>query len=229
MARIKDSVCKLCRREKEKLFLKGVRCFSDKCGVTKKPYAPGQKAKMRLTESEYYTQLREKQKAKRYYGLLERQFLNYYKKATRKKGITGEILLQLIEMRLDNVVYQMGFAVSRPQARQFISHGHVMVNSKKLDIPSYQVREGDEISIADKSRELLQIVEAKETAGSISIPEWLSVDFNNFKGKVLRLPERSDIKAPINEQMIVELYSRYWFDFKTLATVFFLFYLIRFQ
>ncbi|MCX6346729.1 MAG: 30S ribosomal protein S4 [Actinobacteria bacterium] len=208
MARLKDAVCKLCRREKEKLFLKGVRCFTDKCGVTKKPYAPGQKAKMRLVESEYSTQLREKQKAKRYYSVLESQFSNYYKKATRKQGITGEVLLQLLEIRLDNVLYLMGFATSRAQARQLISHGHIQVNGKKVDIPSFQLKEGSEISIKEKSRELAFIVEAKESAGSLTIPEWLEVDFKNLKGKVIRIPERADIKAPVNEQMIVELYSK---------------------
>jgi small subunit ribosomal protein S4 len=208
MARLKDAVCKLCRREKEKLFLKGLRCFTDKCGVTKKPYAPGQKAKMRLVESEYSTQLREKQKAKRYYGVLESQFLNYYKKAKRKQGITGEVLLQLLETRLDNVFYLMGFATSRAQSRQLISHGHIQVNGKKVDIPSYQVKEGQEILVAEKSKELPYIVEAKESAGSLSIPEWLEVDFKNLKGKVIRIPERADIKAPVNEQMIVELYSK---------------------
>jgi small subunit ribosomal protein S4 len=208
MARVKDAVCKLCRREKEKLFLKGIRCFTDKCAVVKKPYVPGQKAKMRLVESEYYSQLREKQKAKRYYGILEKQFYNYYKKATRKQGITGEILLQLLELRLDNILYLMGFATSRAQARQMISHGHVLVDGKKVDIPSYQVKENQEISIAEKSKELPFIVEAKESAGSLSIPEWLEVDLKNLKGKVIRIPERADIKAPINEQMIVELYSK---------------------
>lgn len=208
MARMKDAVCKLCRREKQKLFLKGLKCFTDKCGVNKKPYVPGQKAKMRLVESEYYTQLREKQKAKRYYGVLESQFFNYYKKATRKQGITGEVLLQLLEIRLDNVLYLMGFATSRAQARQLISHGHILVDGKKVDIPSYQVKEGAEISIAEKSKEIPSIVEAGESAGSLSIPEWLEVDFKNFKGKVIRIPERTDIKAPVNEQMIVELYSK---------------------
>jgi len=208
MARINDAVCKLCRREKEKLFLKGLRCFSDKCGVTRKPYVPGQKAKMRLVESEYYTQLREKQKAKRYYGVLEAQFRNYYKRATRKQGITGEVLLQLLETRLDNVLYLMGFATSRAQSRQLISHGHIKVNSKKVDIPSFQVKEGQEIEIADKSKDIPSVVEAKESAGSLSIPEWLEVDFKNFKGKIIRIPERADIKAPVNEQMIVELYSK---------------------
>ena len=177
MARVKDAVCRLCRREKEKLFLKGLRCFSDKCAVTKKPYVPGQKAKMRLVESEYYTQLREKQKTKRYYGVLEAQFLNYYIKATRKKGITGEILLQLLETRLDNVIYLMGFAASRAQARQLISHGHVKVNSRKVDIPSYQVKPGEVITIAEKT-----IAEAGETAGYFS-SEWLEVDFKALQEK----------------------------------------------
>ena len=208
MARLKDAVCRLCRREKEKLFLKGLRCFSDKCALTRKPYVPGQKAKMRLVETEYYTQLREKQKTKRYYGVLEAQFLNYYLKATRKKGITGENLLQLLEMRLDNVIYLMGFAVSRAQARQLISHGHVTVNSRKVDVPSYQIKPGEEIAIAEKSREMPMILEAIETAGSISVPEWLESDFKALKGKVIRIPERADIKAPVNEQMIVELYSK---------------------
>jgi len=208
MARVKDAVCKLCRREKEKLFLKGLRCYTDKCGVTKKPYVPGQKAKMRLVESEYYTQLREKQKAKRYYGVLEAQFLNYYRKATRKPGITGEVLLQLLETRLDNVLYMMGFATSRAQSRQLISHGHIEVNNKKVNIPSFQVKEGQEIKVAEKSTEMIPIVEASQSAQSLSIPEWLEVDFKNLKGKVLRTPARADIKAPVNEQMIVELYSK---------------------
>ncbi|MDD5659114.1 MAG: 30S ribosomal protein S4 [Actinomycetota bacterium] len=208
MARINGAACKLCRREKEKLFLKGLRCFSDKCGVVKKPYVPGQKAKMRLVESEYYTQLREKQKAKRYYGVMEAQFLNYYKKATRKQGITGEILLQLLETRLDNVLYLMGFATSRSQSKQLISHGHVKVNGKKVDVPSFQVKEGQVVEIADESKDIPSIIEAKESAGSLSIPEWLEVDFKNFKGKIIRIPERADIKAPVKEQMIVELYSK---------------------
>lgn len=208
MARIKDAVCRLCRREKEKLFLKGLRCYTDKCGVARKPYAPGQKAKMRLVESEYYTQLREKQKAKRYYGVLEAQFLNYYRKATRKPGITGEVLLQLLETRLDNVLYLMGFATSRAQARQLISHGHIEVDNKKVNIPSFQVKEGNEIKITQKSAEILPIVEAIQSAQSLNIPEWLEVDFKNLKGKVVRIPERADIKAPVNERMIVELYSK---------------------
>jgi small subunit ribosomal protein S4 len=173
-----------------------------------KTVCAGQKAKMRLIESEYYLQLREKQKAKRYYGVLETQFRNYYKKAVRKKGITGEVLLQLLETRLDNVIYSMGLAVSRRQARQLISHGHVAVNDKKVDIASYMLKEGQTVSILPSSMEIIPVLEAKESAGSLTIPEWLKVDIANLKGQVIRLPERSEIKAPVNEQMIVELYSK---------------------
>jgi len=197
MAVVKDAACKQCRREKEKLFLKGQRCFSDKCGIEKKPYAPGQRA-----------QLREKQKAKRYYGVLERQFSNYYKKAVKTRGITGEVLLQLLETRLDNIVYMMGFATSRAQSRQLINHGHVQIDGKKVDIGSYPVKEGQEISIAPGSKEIMPVLEAKESGGTISIPQWLETDLENLKGKILRLPEREDIQAPINEQIIVELYSK---------------------
>lgn len=204
----KQAVCKLCRREKQKLFLKGQRCFSNKCALERKPYAPGQKSRMRLIETEYYAQLREKQKAKRYYGILEKQFRNYYKKAVRKKGITGEILLQLLETRLDNVLYLMGFAVSRAQAKQLISHGHILVDGKKVDIPSYQLKEGQEISIAPTSKEITPILEAKESAGSLTPPEWLEVDLDNLKGHLLRIPDRDEIKTPIDERMIVELYSK---------------------
>ncbi len=200
--------CKLCRREKQKLFLKGSRCFSEKCAIERKPYVPGQRAKMRLIESEYYTQLREKQKAKRYYGVLERQFRNYYKQAVMRKGITGELLLEMLETRLDSVVYLMGFAVSRSQARQLISHGHIMVDGKRVDISSYRVKEGQKIGIMEKSKELIPILEAKESAGSLTPPEWLKVDLANLNGQVLRMPEREEIKAPVNEQMIVELYSK---------------------
>jgi small subunit ribosomal protein S4 len=163
---------------------------------------------MRLIESEYYTQLREKQKAKRYYGVLERQFRNYYKKAVMRKGITGELLLEMLETRLDNVVYLMGFAVSRRQARQLISHGHITVDDKRVDISSYRVKEGQKIGIMEDSKELIPILEAKESAGSLTPPEWLKVDLANLNGQVLRMPERDEIKAPVNEQMIVELYSK---------------------
>ncbi len=208
MSLVKEAACKQCRREKEKLFLKGQRCFTDKCGIEKKPYAPGQRAKRRVVETEYLVQLREKQKAKKYYGLLEKQFANYYKKAVQKKGITGEILLQLLETRLDNIVYLMGFATSRAQARQLINHGHVRVDGKKVDISSYPVKEGQEVSIAPGSSEIMPILEAKESGGTINIPEWLESDLEKLKGKIIRFPEREDIQAPINEQIIVELYSK---------------------
>lgn len=208
MSAVGGSSCKLCRREKQKLFLKGTRCYTDKCALDRKPFVPGQRAKMRLIESEYYKQLREKQKAKRYYGVLERQFRNYYKQAVRKRGITGEVLLQLLETRLDNVLYLMGLAVSHRQARQLISHGHIAVNDKKVDIPSYRLKEGNTVSVLPSSSEILPVIEAKESAGSINIPEWLKVDFKSLKGQVLRIPERNEIKAPVNEQMIVELYSK---------------------
>ena len=208
MGLVKESVCKLCRREKQKLFLKGQRCFTDKCAMERKPYIPGQRAKRRLIETEFYIQLREKQKAKRYYGVWERQFRNYYKKAVRKKGITGEILLQLLETRLDNVIYLIGFAASRAQARQLISHGHVAVDKKKVNVSSYQLKEGQEISIMASSKEIAPIIEAKETGSSLTIPEWLEVNLDNLKGKILRMPEREEIKVPVNERMIVELYSK---------------------
>jgi len=208
MGSVKEQPCKLCRREKQKLFLKGARCFTDKCAIDRKPYVPGQKSKMRLIESEYYSQLREKQKAKRYYGVLEKQFRNYYKHAVKSKGITGEVLLQLLETRLDNVIYLMGFAVSRRQAKQLISHGHIAVNDKKVDISSYLVKEGQNVSVMPSSKEIVPILEAKESAGSLTAPEWLKVDLANLKGQIMRIPERSEIKAPVNEQMIVELYSK---------------------
>jgi len=208
MSLVKEAACRQCRREKEKLFLKGQKCFSDKCVIEKKPGPPGQRAKRRVMETEYYTQLREKQKAKKYYGLLERQFSNYYKKAVQKKGITGEILIQLLETRLDNIVYLMGFATSRAQTRQLINHGHVLVDGKKVDIASYQVKEGQEISIAPGSSEIMPVLEAKESGGTINIPNWLESDLEKLKGKIIRFPEREDIQAPINEQIIVELYSK---------------------
>lgn len=208
MAVAKGPACKQCRRERVKLFLKGQRCFSDKCVLEKKPYVPGQRAKRRLIETDYSTQLREKQKAKRYYGIWERQFKNYYKKAVKRKGVTGEILLQLLETRLDNIVYVMGFAASRVQARQLINHGHIQVNGRKVDKPSYQLKEGQEISVAESSKEIIPIMEAKESGGSLTMPEWLEVDLDNLKGKLLRYPERDEIRVPVNEQIIVELYSK---------------------
>jgi len=208
MVEIKGSSCKLCRREGEKLFLKGQRCVSDKCVMEKKPYVPGQKAKRRLMITEYYTQLREKQKAKRYYGVLERQFRNYYRKAVRRKGVTGEVLLQLLETRLDSIIYMMGFATSRAQARQLIAHGHIQVNGRKVDKPSYQLKEGQEVSVSPSSKEIAPVLEAKESGSSLTTPGWLEVNLDNLKGKLLRYPERDEIKVPINEQIIVELYSK---------------------
>ena len=208
MAVAKGPACKQCRRERVKLFLKGQRCFSDKCVLEKKPYVPGQRAKRRLMETDYSAQLREKQKAKRYYGVWERQFKNYYKKAVKRKGVTGEILLQLLETRLDNIVYVMGFAASRVQARQLINHGHIQVNGRKVDKPSYQLKEGQEISVAESSKEIIPIMEAKESGGSLTMPEWLEVDLDNLKGKLVRYPERDEIRVPANEQIIVELYSK---------------------
>jgi len=208
MSMAKEPACKQCRREKVKLFLKGQRCFSDKCIMERKPYAPGQRSKRRTVETGYYLQLREKQKAKKYYGVMERQFKNYYERAVKSKGVTGENLLQLLETRLDSVSYMMGFASSRAQARQLISHGHILVNEKKVDRSSYQLREGDKVSIAESSKEIAPIVEAKESGGTLDVSEWLEVDLEKLKGKVVRLPERNEIKAPINERVIVELYSK---------------------
>ncbi len=208
MALIKEAVCKKCRREKEKLFLKGQRCFTDKCVIDRKPYPPGQRAKRRLMETEYSIQLREKQKAKRYYGVLEKQFVNYYKKAVKKKGITGELLLQFLETRLDNIVYIMGFATSRAQAKQLVGHGHIQVDGKRVDIPSYQLKENQEVNVAPSSKEMVPVLEARESGGSLTMPEWLEVDLEQLKGRLLRLPEREDIKVPVNEQIIVELYSK---------------------
>ncbi len=208
MSMAKESACKQCRREKIKLFLKGQRCYSDKCAMERKPYAPGQRAKRRTVETGYYLQLREKQKAKKYYGVMERQFKNYYERAVKSKGVTGESLLQLLETRLDSVSYMMGLASSRAQARQLISHGHILVNEKKVDRPSYQLKEGDEVSVAESSKGIAPIVEAKESGGTLNVSEWLEVDLDKLKGKVVRLPERNEIKAPINERVIVELYSK---------------------
>ncbi len=208
MARTRGAVCRLCRREGMKLFLKGDRCYKDKCAIERRGYAPGQHGRRRTKVTGYGTQLREKQKVKRIYGVLERQFRNYFKKAARRKGITGETLLQFLEQRLDNVVHRIGFAASRPQARQLVANGHVTVNGRKVDIPSYLVQEGDEISIREKSRknEFLQV--SIETAMGRGVPAWLELDAENFKGRVATLPTREDIVLPITEQLIVELYSK---------------------
>jgi small subunit ribosomal protein S4 len=192
-----------------KLFLKGAKCFTDKCPIEKRNFAPGQHGKDRKAKTVGYgLQLREKQKAKRMYFTQEGQFRNYFERAQRTKGVTGELLLQQLERRLDNVVYRLGFAVARRQARQLVRHGHVTVNGRKLDIPSYQVHANDEIAIREKSNKLVVVEGAKEFASHQAPPNWLQVDRDAYKGRVLALPKREDINLPINEQLIVELYSK---------------------
>ncbi len=209
MARYTGPACKLCRRENLKLFLKGDRCYSDKCSFERRPYAPGQHGQRRGGKiSDYRLQLREKQKVRRIYGVLEKQFRRYYSLAEKRKGITGTNLLIMLERRLDNLVYRMGFASSRRQARQLVSHGHFTVNNRKVDIPSYLVNVGDVIQVREKSRNLKVIQEAMETVVRRGIPEWIEVDKESFKGVLKELPKREDITMPIQEQLIVELYSK---------------------
>jgi len=193
MARYTGADCRLCRREGIKLFLKGDRCYSDKCGVEKRPYPPGMAGKKRPRDSEYRVQLREKQRTKRIYGLLEKQFRGYYTIASAQKGITGENLLRLLESRLDNVVYRLGFAKSRDEARQVVRHGHITVNGRRVDIPSYRVRPGELIAIAEKSRDLIVIKTALIASEKIEVPGWLEVDIEKLQGKVLSLPTREQI------------------------------------
>ena len=208
MARYTDPVCRLCRREGMKLFLKGDRCFKDKCAIERRNYAPGQHGRRRSKVLGYGIQLREKQKVKRIYGLLESQFRLYFQRAEQRQGITGENLLRQLEMRLDNVVYSLGFAASRAQARQLVRHGHIEVNGKKTNIPSYQVRKGDTIQVREKSRKNEQIRQAVETASGRGIPAWLTMNPDQFLGSVTDVPKREDIRLPIQEQLIVELYSK---------------------
>lgn len=209
MARYTGPSCKLCRRENLKLFLKGDRCYSDKCSFERRPYAPGQHGQRRGGKiSDYRLQLREKQKVKRIYGMLEKQFRRYYYQAEKKKGITGTNLLIMLERRLDNLVYRIGFASSRRQARQLITHGHFTVNNEKVDIPSYLVNVGDVIQVREKSRNLKVIQDAMETVVRRGVPDWLEVDKEAFKGVLKELPKREDITMPIQEQLIVELYSK---------------------
>lgn len=208
MARYRESVCRLCRREGMKLFLKGDRCFKDKCAVERRNFPPGQHGKRRSKLLGYGIQLREKQKVKRIYGLLESQFRLAFKRAERMKGITGENLLQQLESRLDNVVFSLGFAASRAQARQLIRHGHILVNDRKVNIPSFQVAKGQSVAVKGKSRANELIKSSVETAKARGVPVWLGLDPENFKGQVLDLPKRADIKLPIQEQLIVELYSK---------------------
>lgn len=209
MGRYIDSVCRQCRREGEKLFLKGDRCYSEKCAVERKPYPPGAHGQGRRQKpSEYGVQLREKQKTRKIYGVLEKQFRNYFKKADRQQGITGENLLVLLERRLDNVVYRLGFASSRAEARQLVNHGHFTINGKKASIPSMMVRVGDVIQVRENSKESHKFQELKEQAAYKTPPEWLSVDVENLTGSVLAYPLREQIDTAVNEQLIVELYSR---------------------
>ncbi|NLU53654.1 MAG: 30S ribosomal protein S4 [Clostridiaceae bacterium] len=208
MARYTDASCKLCRREGMKLFLKGERCYSNKCAIARRPYAPGQHGAQKKKLSEYGVQLREKQKAKRFYGILESQFRKYFEMANRKKGVTGENLLQLLESRLDNVVYRMGFGTTRAEARQLVTHGHFDVNGKRLNIPSYLVKVGDTISVREDSKKSPRFKEILEVTGSKVVPKWLEVDQENLKGKVVALPSREDIDLNVQEHLIVELYSK---------------------
>ncbi len=209
MARYTGPVCRLCRREGMKLFLKGTKCFSEKCPVEKRNFAPGQHGKDRKAKVVGYgLQLREKQKAKRIYFTLEKQFRNYFEKAARKPGVTGELLLQQLERRLDNVTLRMGFATSRRQARQLVRHGHVAVNGRKVNIPSFAVSVGDEITIRDNSRKLTMLEQARDFTSHQPVATWLEVDRENLKGRVTALPKRQDINSPVNEQLIVELYSK---------------------
>ncbi|HAV21299.1 MAG: 30S ribosomal protein S4 [Bacillota bacterium] len=209
MARYTGPVCRLCRREGLKLYLKGDRCYTEKCAIDRRPYPPGEHGVGRRKASEYALQLREKQKLRRTYGVLEKQFARYFDMAVRARGmITGEALLQILESRLDNVVYRLGFASSRPEARQMVMHGHIEVNGRKVDIPSYLVKAGDVVGVREKSRELVPFRKALETAGDRTIPEWLSLHEDGLTATIVSLPSREQIDVPVQEHMVVELYSR---------------------
>jgi small subunit ribosomal protein S4 len=209
MARYTGAVCRLCRREGTKLFLKGTKCMSDRCPIEKRNFPPGQHGKDRKAKIVGYgLQLHEKQKAKRIYFTLEGQFRQYYEKANRASGVTGDLLIQQLERRLDNVTYRLGYAISRRQARQIVRHGHIQVNGRKVNIPSYQVNAGDEIALRDAAKKLIIVEQATQFAAANPIPVWLEVNYENLSGRVLSLPKRKDVALPINEQLIVELYSK---------------------
>lgn len=208
MARYTDAVCKLCRREGEKLFLKGTKCVTDKCPIEKRNYPPGEHGDKRSKASNYSLQLREKQKVRRIYGVLERQFQNYFARAERKKGVTGVVLLQLLESRLDNMLYRLGFAASRTQGRQLVLHRHVEVNGKLVTIPSFQLKPGDEIAIREKSKKLALIHNSLKRVKEGSQLTWIDVDKASLKGKLMMMPEREQIPVDVKEQLIVELYSK---------------------
>jgi small subunit ribosomal protein S4 len=208
VARYTGAVCRLCRREGLKLFLKGERCYTDKCAIERRNYPPGEHGQARPKFSEYSVQLREKQKLRRIYGVLEGQFRRYFQMADRAKGVTGETLLQLLERRLDNIVYRIGFATSRSEARQLVRHGHFRVNGRKVNVPSYLVRAGDTVGVRERSQKVARIQEALELAQRRGIPDWLEVTPEAFAGRVKALPVRSDLTMPINEKLVVELYSK---------------------
>ncbi len=208
MARNLDAKCRQCRREGEKLFLKGEKCFTDKCPVERRSYAPGQHGQKQNRPSDYGTQLRQKQKVRRIYGLLEQQFRNAYAEADRRKGATGENLLQVLESRLDTVVYRMGFGASRSEARQIVRHNGITVNGRRVNIPSFQVRQGDVVEVAEKAKAQLRIKAAVEAAEQRGFPEWLDVDAKNMKGTFKAMPQRSELPSNINESLVVELYSK---------------------
>ncbi|AGC45903.1 30S ribosomal protein S4 [Myxococcus sp. MISCRS1] len=208
MARYTASACRICRRENLKMYLKGDRCYTDKCAIERRPYPPGQHGQGRVKFSGYGVQLREKQKVKRMYGLLENQFRGYYHRASAAKGKTGENLLQQLELRLDNVVFRMGFADTRNEARQLVRHGHFQVNGRKVNIPSFSIKPGTAVEVVEKSRKVLRISEALETVDRRGVPQWIDLDKKAFKGTVRTVPNREDLTMPIQEQLIVELYSK---------------------
>ena len=208
MARYTGSVCRLCRREGLKLFLKGERCYTDKCAIERRNYPPGQHGQARPKFSEYSIQLREKQKLRRIYGILEGQFRRYFQMADRAKGVTGETLLQLLERRLDNMVYRMGFATSRSEARQLVRHGHFTVNGRRVNVPSFLTKAGDVVSVIERSRKVGRIQEALDLAQRRGVPDWLEVTPVEFRARVKSIPARSDLTMPINEKLVVELYSK---------------------
>jgi small subunit ribosomal protein S4 len=208
LARYREAVCRLCRREGVELYLKGDRCFTDKCAIKRRGYPPGQHGQRRPKHSDYGVQLREKQKAKRIYGILEKQFRTYFEKADRMKGKTGDNLLILLERRLDNVVYKLGFTQTRRESRQVVRHGHFLVNGRKVNIPSFLVKAGDVVDLREKSRKIPSVNEALDAVVRKGIPPWLELDRGNFRGAVKAIPGRADIQEPIQEQLIVELYSK---------------------
>jgi len=208
MGRYIGAVCRVCRREGEKMFLKGNRCFSPKCAIERRAYPPGEQGQRRRKVSDYGIQLREKQKIRKFYGLLEKQFRIFFKRASQKRGVTAEELLRMLELRLDNLVYRFGFAASRAQARQMVKHGHFRVNGKKVDIPSYLGRPEDVIEVKQSDRIKDRVKEHLESTKGRELPEWLSVDQEAFKGTILKVPSREEISMPYNEQLVVELYSK---------------------